>query len=102
MDPAIAEVIGPVLAILGLGSMILIGLKMRYTHLRHTRHPQVEQEAMERLTEDVAGLRDDVRILREEFVDLYERVEFAERVLTRGRADGDVERLPGGRDAGGK
>ncbi len=97
MDPSVADAIGPVVAILGVGSMILIGMKMRYTHLRHTRHSQVGQEDVERLTEDMARLRDEVRVLREEFVELFERVEFAERVLTRGKAaDGNLDALPRG------
>ena len=96
MDPQLAEILGPVAAILGVGSMILIGIKMRYTHLRHTRSGQVGQQEMERLNEDVSGLRDDFRMLREEFVDLYERVEFTERVLAQGKAGKDVDALPRG------
>jgi predicted nuclease with TOPRIM domain len=76
MPPELAESIGPVLAILGVGSMILVGMKLRYSQ--------------ERLVEAVTSLRDEVRMLREEFGELYERVEFAERLLTRGRADGEL------------
>ncbi len=76
--------------------MILIGIKMRYTHLRQTRHGQIGQEELDRLAEDVERLRDEVRVLRDEFVDVYERLEFAERVLTRGKApEGDLDVLPG-------
>ncbi len=54
------------------------------------------QEQLERLTDDVARLRDEVRVLREESVDVYERLEFTERVLTRGKgADRDLDALPG-------
>lgn len=96
MDPALADVLGPVFALLGVGTMVLIGLKMRYTHLRHMRQAQVGSDDLERLADEVAGLRDDVRLLREEYVELYERVEFAERVLTKGKADGEQGALPGG------
>jgi hypothetical protein len=97
MDPQLAEIFGPVLAILGVGSMILIGVKMRYTHLRHTRHSQLGQEDVERLNDDVASLREDFRMLREEFVDLYERVEFTERVLAQGKGgNGGMDALPRG------
>ena len=96
MDPQLAEIVGPVLALLGFGGMILIGMKMRYTHLRQTRSGQIGQDEMDRLSEDVAGLRDDIRMLREEFVDLYERVEFTERVLAQGKADKDRDALPRG------
>jgi hypothetical protein len=37
MPPELAESIGPVLAILGVGSMILVGMKLRYSHLRESR-----------------------------------------------------------------
>ncbi len=39
-----------------------------------------------------------MRELREGMVDLHERVEFAERMLTRGRAEGEQGALPGGQN----
>ena len=95
MDPdIIAEAIGPILAIVGVGSMILIGIKMRYTHLHRMRQEQVAGGDAARLTEEVAHLREDVRQLREEYVELYERMDFAERVLTKGKAEGYPNALP--------
>ncbi len=88
MDPVIAEVIGPVTAILGLGTMILIGVKLRYSHKEKMRLGEGGSGVTERLGEDVAVLRDEVRLLREDFAEMYERLEFAERLLTKGRADG--------------
>ena len=96
MPPELAEAIGPVLAILGAGSMVLIGMKIRYNHLRQTRLGQGGQEEMERLTEDVATLRDEVRLLRQDSAEMYERIEFAERLLTQGRAE-DADPPPGER-----
>lgn len=96
MPPEIAEAIGPVLAILGVGSMILIGMKLRYSHLRDTRLGQGGREEIGHLTEDVAALRDEVRLLRQDFAEMYERIEFAERLLTRGQvedADGPPREL---------
>ena len=89
MDPAIAESIGPVLVLLGIGSMILIGVKLRFSHKEKMRLGEGGSAETERLGEDVAVLRDEVRLMREGFVELYERVEFAERLLTKGRAEGD-------------
>jgi len=95
MDPQVLEIVGPVVAILGIGSMILIGIKMRYTHLRDTRHQQVGLEELERLAEDIERLRDEVRLLREESADMSERLEFTERVLSRGKAaERDSDALP--------
>jgi len=94
MDPEIVYHLGPVLGILGIGSMILIAIKMRYTHLRHTRAGQVGQDELER-REDVASLHDEVRALREQLVDVSERLEFTERVLIQGKArDEDSDALP--------
>lgn len=99
MDPAVADVIGPVLALLGIGSMVLIGMKMRYTHLQRTRPMASAPEDVERLTEAVETLRDDVRILRDEVVELSERVDFTERVLTRGKSvDAGLDALPRPKD----
>lgn len=97
MDPAVLEVLGPVFALTGFGAMILIGMKMRYTHLRHTKLEKGGGQEVEQLTEAVDSLRDEVRELREGMVDLYERVEFTERMLTQGQAKGDQGALPGGR-----
>ncbi len=88
MDPVIVEVIGPVFAILGLGGMILGGLKLRYSHKEKMRLGEGGSGVTERLGEDVAVLRDEVRLLREDFAEMYERLEFAERLLTKGRTDG--------------
>jgi hypothetical protein len=97
MDPAVVEFVAPVLALTGIGTMILIGMKMRYTHLRHSKLEKGGGQEVEQLTEAVDSLRDEVRELREGMVDLYERVEFTERMLTRGQAEGDQGALPGGR-----
>ena len=88
MDPAIAESIGPVLAILGVGSMILIGVKLRFSHKEKMRLGEGGSAEAQRLEEEVATLRDEGHGMREGFAELYERVEFAERLLTKGRTDG--------------
>ncbi len=40
----------------------------------------------DRLTEAVEQLHDEVRLMREEFVDLHECVDFTERMFSEGRA----------------
>lgn len=99
MSPEIAEAIGPFLAMIGLGTMILIGMKLRYNHIQRTRFGHGADQERERLREDVDAVRDEVRALRDDFAELYERVDFAERLLTRGKApDADVDALPEPRD----
>ncbi len=83
MSPDVVELIAPVLALTGVGAMVLIGMKMRYTHLQRTRHGGGGEDVA-RLTENVETLREEVRMLRGEYLELHERVDFAERVLTRG------------------
>lgn len=90
MSPDVFEFLAPVVALLGLGSFVLIGMKLRYNHLRDTKHAPRSEE-VERLVESVDLLHDQVRVLRDEMVDLGERLDFTERVLTRGRADDDAQ-----------
>jgi hypothetical protein len=91
MPPGLADAIGPVFAILGIGSMVLIGMKLRYSHLRQMRLGQGGREDVGRLAEDVTAMRDELQLMRQDIGDLYERIEFAERLLARSEAEG---RLP--------
>lgn len=90
MPPEIAYVVGPVLAIFGVGTMVLIGMKLRYSHLRQTRLGQSGREDIEHLTDDVAALRDELQLLRQDVSDVFERIEFTERLLARGQAEGEL------------
>jgi hypothetical protein len=91
MPPGLADAIGPVFAIVGIGTMVLIGMKLRYTHLRQTRLDQGGREEVGRLADDVAALRDEMQLLRQDVSEVYERIEFTERMLARGQVEG---RLP--------
>ncbi len=89
MSPEILEFLAPVVGVTSLGIIILIGMKMRYTHLQRTRVSGSAQQEVERLADAVDNLRAEVGLLNE-------RVEFTERLLERpktARADSDV--LPG-------
>ena len=88
MPPDLVAAIGPLLVVFGVGTMILIGMKLRYSHLRQTRLDQGGREEVGRLAEDVAALRDEMQLLRQDVSEVYERVEFAERWLARGQAEG--------------
>lgn len=90
MPPDLVDAIGPVLAILGIGTMILIGMKLRYSHLRQTRLDQGGREEATRLAEDVAALRDEMQMLRQDVSEVYERIEFTERMLARGQTEGKL------------
>ncbi len=84
MPPEVIEVIGPFLAIISIGTMILVGMKMRLS-----AKVQLQQgskgEDVERLADAVDGLHEEVRMLREEYGELHERMDFAERILSTGK-----------------
>ncbi len=84
MTPDAIEALAAIAGMTSLGILVLVGIKMRFNHkLRMREMPTGENE---RLTEAVEQLQDEVRLMREEFTDLNERVDFTERVLSEGRA----------------
>ena len=70
----------------GIGTFTLVGLKMYWGF--KTKRLELEKGAgsSERLVELMGDLRDEMHALRGEVSDLQERVDFAERLLTRGQA----------------
>ncbi len=84
MTPQVTEMIAMVLTMGMIGSFVLIGMRMRIQAKRPGA--QVDLEDLERLSDAVEGLTEQVRVLSDECSDLGERVDFAERLLTRGRA----------------
>lgn len=85
MSPFLVETIMPFLAMMGLGGMVLIGMKLRYQHLQRLKGGGSSDEDVKRLAETVDGLRDEVRLMREEMLSINDRVEFTEKLLERPR-----------------
>ena len=83
MDPAIAESIMPVIAMLGLGTFVLIGMKMRFDHKAKMLNQPKDSEEVERLVDAMDSMYEQTRALREEIGELQERLDFHERMLTR-------------------
>lgn len=83
MHPDVMEGLFAMTGLLAISSVFLIGYRMHLTAKLKGKRGGSE-EALERLGETVEDLRDQVRFLREEFTDLNERVDFAERLLTKG------------------
>jgi len=98
MPPELIEAVAPFLAIMGVGKMILIGMKMRLTARIHesSNRNRVEKDSedVERLTDTVDALHEQVRLMRDEFADLHERVDFAERLLSRGEINPNESAVP--------
>lgn len=81
------EVIGPIMAgIVGCGILTVIGMKT-WLNAKIRLQQGAPREEIERLTDLVEGLRDEVGLLRDEFGELHERVDFSERVLSRGTGE---------------
>lgn len=96
MDPIIAETIGPVIALISVGTFVLVGLKMRYDFRAKHLQSGGGSEVTQRLEAQMEALREQVLALRDDVGELYERVEFAERLLARGKDD---RALKAGEDA---
>ena len=87
MDPALAEILGPAFVLTAMGAFILVGIKMRFTH-KYRMLNRENPEQVERLTDAVQALHEDVRVMRDEMLELHERMDFAERMLTSGKEEG--------------
>ena len=88
MDPILAETIAPFFAIIGVGSMVLIGMKLRYNYKARIAEQTGSTEDLDRIANAVGDLIDEVQSLREGLTDMNERMEFTERLLTQGKANG--------------
>ncbi|HSG80866.1 MAG TPA: hypothetical protein VLC48_01345 [Gemmatimonadota bacterium] len=85
MSPFLVETIMPFLAMMGLGGMVLIGMKLRYQHLQRLKGGGSSAEDVQRIAESVDSLKDEVRLMREEMLSINDRVEFTEKLLERPR-----------------
>jgi hypothetical protein len=83
----VLEMIIPFFGAIGIGGMVLIGMKLRYQHLQRLKQGGSSPEEVQRLTEAVNSLRDEILIMREEVLSINDRVEFTERLLERPRAE---------------
>ena len=68
------------------GTFTVVGLKILVS-ARRTRHGEVGTEEVRRLAETVEGVQDQMYQVRDAVAELHERVDFAERLLTKGEKD---------------
>ncbi len=79
MPTAVVEAIASVIALISVGSFVLIGMRMRLNaKVRLQKPPEAEK-----LQEAVETLYDQTQLLREGLSELNERMDFHERLLTR-------------------
>jgi hypothetical protein len=73
-------------ALVSVGVFTVFGMKMWLKH-RDTRRNQIDRDDFGKLAEAVESLHEQTAIMREEFQELHERLDFAERVLSQARQD---------------
>lgn len=86
MPHAVVELIAALVGTAMLGGFTLAGLRMWLRH-REGRLGLERGGAAAGMADAVEDLRDQVVALRSEVADLHERIDFAERLLTRGRGE---------------
>ena len=88
MDPNIIEPIMAVFGMMSIGCLVLVGMKMRYTHKAQMMEQPKKSEELERLADAMDAIYEQSRALREDIGELQERLDFHERLLTKGKEDG--------------
>lgn len=84
MPHEIVEAIAPLIAMIGFGTFTLLGLRMYFGF--KARRLEIEAgRPLGNAEELIERLRDEVQMLRGDVGELQERVDFAERLLTRGK-----------------
>ena len=86
MSFAVIEII-LVVGVLGIACLGVVGLSawVRHRPQQLRGGGEVSREEFAELLESVDGLREQVQLMREEHAELFERVEFTERLLSKGR-----------------
>ena len=78
----IINAVGGLTAIITIGTMVLVGMKMRLSAKVRLQQGSKGEE-LDRLTDAVEGLTEEMRMLRDDYGELHDRVDFAERLLAR-------------------
>jgi len=84
------EIVAILVTFFGAGTFLLIGLKMFLTY-RSNRLSNAGGDQVRQIAETVDDLRRDLADTRAELADVHERVDFAERLLTRARDAGRLD-----------
>ena len=84
MPPHVLDAIAPLIATFALGGFTLAGLKMYWSY--KTRRLEIEGGGSSRKADEaLEDVRAEVQALRADLGELHERMDFAERLLTRGQ-----------------
>ncbi len=83
--PTTVDVLILLAAVAGSGSMVGVGVWLYH----RVKRLEAENRDLVQLTEQVDVLRDHLGAVQDQVGELYERLDFAERMLTRGREKHD-------------
>ena len=89
MPPEAFEGLMAVIAMISIGGFVLTGMKMRYQYKSKMLDQPKGSEDLERLADAMDSMYEQTRSLREEISDLQERLDFHERLLARGKENGE-------------
>jgi hypothetical protein len=93
MPPDIVNAIAPLVAMLMTGTFGLIGFRLWLAHRPPRGQGKLGAEQLERLTEVMEDIRQQLDVMRDENLELHERMDFAERLLAqRDRPDAQLEK----------
>ena len=91
MPPHVLDAIAPLIATFALGGFTLAGLKMYWSY--KTRRLEIEGgRPSGKVDEVLDDLRGELHALRADVSELHERMDFAERLLTRGAGESGAPR----------
>jgi len=82
MPPDVAGALVAVLGVVSVGTLVLIGMRMRFMHKIESRN---KPDELEQINDALDVLHEDNRSLREDVAELQERLDFHERLLTQPR-----------------
>lgn len=86
MPPHVIDAIAPLIALLGTGTFVLLGMRiyLGYKAKRLELGAGVPRSEVDAAVQD---LKNEIHLLRGEVGELQERVDFAERLLARGQRE---------------
>jgi hypothetical protein len=79
------EIAQAVVALGGMTAVVLIAWSVAWGAVQHARSKAAAGGSVSRLGDEVAALREQVEGLRHLLADAHERIDFTERLLTRGQ-----------------